>query len=135
MSVLLLILASFLSGVVAALGLGGGSVLLIFLRMVKQTPQLQAQGINLAFFIPVGIVSVLIHSKNKLICWKDVFWCYPTGFLGVLAAGILAQKIEQNLLPKIFACLLLVIGVKEIWAGLRNTDKIDDWRKHPRHKG
>ena len=45
------IIAGLLSGIIGAMGLGGGAVLLIYLSLIKGTDQLKAQGINLLFFI------------------------------------------------------------------------------------
>ena len=40
-----------LSGVIGALGMGGGGVLIIFLSAFAGLDQLKAQGINLLFFL------------------------------------------------------------------------------------
>ena len=66
------LLAGLLSGIIGAMGLGGGAVLIIYLTLFAETKQLQAQGINLLFFIPIALVAVLIYSKKKQIKWKTV---------------------------------------------------------------
>ena len=45
------IIASFVSGLLGAMGIGGGSVLIIYLTTVLSLEQKAAQGINLVFFI------------------------------------------------------------------------------------
>ena len=116
-------IASFLSGVLASMGLGGGSVLMIYLTVIQNTPQIQAQGINLAFFIPTGLTAIVIHTKNGLIRWRDALWCYPSGLLGVWAASLLLNQVSETLLPKLFAGLLAVIGFSEIFQGLWPREK------------
>ena len=44
--------AGFAAGALGAMGLGGGSVLILYLTLCAGLPQLQAQGINLTFFLP-----------------------------------------------------------------------------------
>lgn len=58
------VIAGFLSGVIASMGMGGGAVLLIYLVVFAGAEQLAAQGINLAFFIPIGILSIIIYAKK-----------------------------------------------------------------------
>ena len=48
---------SLLSGVTASMGLGGGFVLLIYLTAFANVPQMEAQLINLIFFLPIGALS------------------------------------------------------------------------------
>lgn len=108
--------AAALAGVFASMGLGGGVVLMIYLRLVAGLPQLAAQGINLAFFLPVGLVAVVIHTRSGLLSWKNVAWCVPPGLAGAVVAGLLVDRLPESLLGKAFACLLLFIGVREILA-------------------
>ena len=52
MSFFVIAIVSFATGVFASLGLGGGMVLIIYLTVFVGMPQIQAQGINLIFFVP-----------------------------------------------------------------------------------
>ena len=73
---------AFLTGIFASMGLGGGMVLIVYLTVFAGFSQLAAQGINLVFFIPIAIISLVLHTKNKLVEWKKavpaVLWgcCY-----------------------------------------------------------
>ena len=66
------ILAGILSAVIASMGLGGGGVYIMYLTLVKDTQQLNAQGLNLMFFIPCAAVSLAVYIKNKMIKPKAV---------------------------------------------------------------
>ena len=46
------LLAVIVSAAVGAMGLGGGSVLILYLTLILNMQQVQAQGINLLFFLP-----------------------------------------------------------------------------------
>ena len=56
-------IAGLLCAVLAAMGVGGGGLLVIYLTLVKELPQLYAQGINLLFFLPSALVSLLFKIK------------------------------------------------------------------------
>ncbi|MBO5852557.1 MAG: sulfite exporter TauE/SafE family protein [Clostridia bacterium] len=108
------IIAGFFSGAVGAMGLGGGAVLLIYLALFKDTNQLKAQGINLIFFIPVAIFSVIIYTIKKQIKWKMVFPLALSGVLGAALGVYLSGAIGDNIVAKIFGGLLALMGVWQI---------------------
>lgn len=47
-------IVAFLTGITASMGLGGGFILVIYLTIFAQMPQLAAQGVNLIFFLPIA---------------------------------------------------------------------------------
>lgn len=64
---------AFLTGVFASMGLGGGMVLIVYLTVFAGFSQLAAQGINLVFFIPIAIISLVLHTKTSLWNGKKPF--------------------------------------------------------------
>ena len=108
------LIVGFLTGVLASLGLGCGLVLIIYLVTFLGTEQIIAQGINLTFFIPIAILSLIIHSKNKMVEWKIVPKYVLTGIIGAITGTILALNLNSRYLRIIFAVLLIIIGIKEI---------------------
>lgn len=109
-----IVLASFFGAVFSALGMGGGGILLIYLTAYAEMEQLAAQGINLVFFIPVAVVAIIIHAKNKLIRWKIVLPSILLGLAGVYFGAKLAMFIGSAVLSKLFGGFLLVIGLREV---------------------
>mgnify|MGYP002234455577 CR=1 FL=1 len=121
-------LAGLFAGLLGAMGLGGGSVLLLYLTLIAGTEQITAQGINLLFFIPCALVALLFHRKNKLIQWKTALWCAAGGLFGVLLGSFLAGLFSSSLLSKIFAVFLLLIGIREfLTAGKQREELIEEY--------
>ena len=52
------------------MGLGGGMVLIVYLPVFAGFSQLAAQGINLVLFITIAIISLVLHTNNKLVEWN-----------------------------------------------------------------
>ena len=102
---------AFLTGVFASMGLGGGMVLIVYLTVFAGFSQLAAQGINLVFFIPIAIISLVLHTKNKLVEWKKAV---PAVLWGT-AAVIISAWLEQSLLSKAFGIFLILMGLKELF--------------------
>ena len=115
MDIFIKIIVSFFSGMAASMGLGGGFVLLIYLTIFADTPQIEAQGINLIFFIPIAIISLFIHKKNNLIEKPALFPAILTGIAGCIIGVFTATMIPPEILNKIFGCMILLIGLKELF--------------------
>lgn len=109
-------LSSFFGAVLSALGMGGGGILLIYLTAYVGMQQQAAQGINLAFFIPIGTVAICIHAKHKLIRWRAVLPCVALGLPGVWLGARFALRMDAGLLGKLFGGFLFLIGVRELLA-------------------
>lgn len=106
---------AFLTGIFASMGLGGGMVLIVYLTVFAGFSQLVAQGINLVFFIPIAIISLVLHTKNKLVEWKKAVPAVLWGTVAVIISAWLANRIEQSLLSKAFGIFLILMGLKELF--------------------
>ncbi|MCM1522891.1 MAG: sulfite exporter TauE/SafE family protein [Ruminococcus sp.] len=119
MTELLTWIAAFVTGLLASMGVGGGMILIIWYTAVLGADQLEAQGINLLFFLPIALLSVIMHRKNGLIDIKTMLPAMLTGAAGAAAGSLAAQYIGSDILKKIFALFILFIGIKEIAAALK----------------
>lgn len=104
-----------LSGVIASMGLGGGFVLLIWLTLHDGMPQRQAQGINLLFFLPIALISVVMHLRSGLIDKRLVFAMIPGGVAGAVLGALASQMVGNDILRKIYAIFLLFFGLRELF--------------------
>ncbi len=109
------IIVGLLSGIAASMGFGGGFVLIIYLTVFENINQITSQGVNLLFFLPVALVSLIIHQKNRLISWKTLIKLLPGGILGILLGSFISTNINVDFLQKLFAGLLLFVGCKELF--------------------
>lgn len=108
------IIASFFAGIAGSLGLGGGSVLILYLTLFLHENQLKSQGINLLFFIPCAFIAVIVYSKKKLIAWQTVIPILAGGLFGAFIGVWLTSFLKVGLLGKLFGIMLCGIGVKEL---------------------
>lgn len=108
------IIVGVVAGFLGALGIGGGSVLIIYLTLFENIPQIKAQGINLIFFIPCACVAIIFHIKNKLIEYKMIIPLIVTGLFGVVAGIFVNSFINDIILRKIFGIFLIVLAVFQL---------------------
>ena len=107
-------IAGALCGIISGFGIGGGSLLMVWLTAAAEMNQKVAQGINLLYFIPTSIGALYSHIKNKMILWSIVI---PAAILGCITAACgayIANSISINLLHKLFGVFLCFVGIKEI---------------------
>ena len=115
------IIAGLVLGWLAGLGIGGGTLLILWLTLVMGIPDNIARVINLMFFIVcAGVVSLLRWKKGSIHIKKLL----PGIVAGCLSAGIFAwisTCIDLSAIRKLFGILLLVTGVREVFYRPRNA--------------
>ena len=114
MNWILIGIVAFLTGITASMGLGGGFILVIYLTVVANIPQLAAQGMNLIFFIPIAAVSLFFHIKNKMIEKSVILPSVLFAVLGVLIGVWIAGTLGSKGLSKLFAGFVLLVGIREL---------------------
>ncbi len=108
--------ASLISGLLCSMGFGGGSVLIIFLTSFMSIGQKEAQGINLFFFIPCALYSVIKYKKNNLIDKKLLKPFILFGLVGVVIGYGVISFISASYLRKAFGIFLLIMGVRDLFS-------------------
>ena len=113
--------AGIASGILGAMGMGGGGILIIYLTLMANVPQETAQGINLIFFIPSAIIALIIYCRKKLIVWKIAIPAAILGALGGFLGSYLSSILQGGLLSKLFGALLLVMGLMQVFGHPKPT--------------
>ena len=117
------IIVGTLSGICASIGIGGGFILLLYLTVIADTAQKSAQFTNLLFFIPIAILSVIMHAKNHILEKRMILPCSIGGIAGVLIGFFIASKLSNGFISKLFAILILIIGAKELFFSKTSKNK------------
>lgn len=109
-----LILIGILAGVLSGLvGVGGGIIMVPLLVMFFGFNQHQAQGTSLAVLaVPVTAVAVFNYYKEGQINIKYAAVIAVFFVVGSVFGSKLALTLDQKMLKKIFAVVLLVIAGK-----------------------
>lgn len=115
------VMIGILSGCVAALGMGGGTVLILLLGIWCNIEQHIAQGTNLIFFIPTSIVAIYMNIKNKTIDYKIATKIIIPGVIGSVFGAFLSFKFENDNLKKYFGIFLLFVAALEIYSFVKQN--------------
>ncbi len=101
-------------GFLSGLGIGGGSLLILWLTLVMHIEQSVARNINLLFFVPSALIACLFRWKQGVLDWKRIVPALVSGMAGAGLFTWLSSYIDTALLRKPFGVLLLLTGIREL---------------------
>lgn len=113
---LLDILVGAAAGLLSGFGIGGGTILILWLTLFGDMNQLQAGGINLLYFPFSATPAILSHNKSGLIDKKAMLLCVCGGLPFCIASSMLVSQLNVAMLRKGFGVLLIIIGIKELFS-------------------
>lgn len=116
-----IIIVGTVLGFLAGLGIGGGSLLILWLTMVLQIPQETARGINLLFFIPAAVISCLFRWRQGKLELGTVLPAILAGVVSAALFSFVGSSVDTALLKKPFGILLLLTGLRELFYRPRNA--------------
>lgn len=120
------IVAGVIGGIVAGMGMGGGTLTIPILTIFLKYKQLQAQGINLIAFLPMSLVALGIHIKNHLVDFKNTWLLAIVGCVFSLGGALIANNISNTILKKFFALFLIGLGIWQFVEMKRNNNQKQD---------
>lgn len=109
-----LLIASLL-GFLAGMGVGGGSLLLLWLTQVAMMEQPQARILNLLFFLPAAIVSTLFRMQKKVIQPGITLPALIAGCTAAVIFSLISRQLDVTHLKKLLGGLLILTGIREIF--------------------
>ena len=109
------VLAGVVCGVLSGFGIGGGSLLMVWMTAVLSMEQKTAQGINLLYFLPTAAAALIFHVKNRQIDWKAVVPAAIGGCITAVLGALIAAHLEMELLRRLFGGFLILVGLSEIF--------------------
>lgn len=101
-------------GFLAGLGVGGGSLLILWLTLVLGMAHPEARVLNLLFFLPSAVVSSLFRWKQGKLEIKKVLPAIIAGCVAAAGCSLLSRNLDMEVLKKLFGGLLLITGVREL---------------------
>lgn len=109
------IAVGILLGFLAGLGVGGGSLLILWLTMILGIEQSSARSINLLFFFPSAVIASIFRIRQKSLPCKSIFPALITGPIAAAIATWIGLQINTEILKTGFGILLLITGLRELF--------------------
>lgn len=101
-------------GFLSGLGIGGGSLLMLWLTLAVGMDPAAARTVNLAFFLPSAAIAAWMRWKQGQLPWKQVWPAAAAGCAAALAGTWLSSRLDSALLKRLFGGLLIFTGLREL---------------------
>jgi len=102
-------------GFLAGMGVGGGSLLLLWLTQVVMIPQPQARILNLLFYLPAALTATIFRGRKNGIQTDVVLPALVAGCVTAVLFSLLSRHLEIELMKKLLGGLLILTGLREIF--------------------
>lgn len=102
-------------GFLAGLGIGGGTILILWLTQIIGMDPGISRTINLMFFITAAGSVSLIRLKKKQIPWIRILPAIIAGCISGWIFSSVGRYLDNNIAKKLFGCLLLIAGFRELF--------------------
>ena len=102
-------------GFLSGLGVGGGSLLMLWLTQIVGTEQTQARVMNLMFFVPCALIASIFRWKQCKPDWPLTLTSVAGGLLGALAGNLLNSRLDLERMQKMLGGLFLICGIRELF--------------------
>ena len=110
-----MILISALLGFLSGIGVGGGSLLMLWLTLILQIPHNTARMINMIVFIPTAVIASLFRWKQGNLNLTRLIPAIIGGCISAAVFSIISRQLDIEILKKLFGCLLLITGIRELF--------------------
>ena len=119
------ILAGIAGGLIAGMGMGGGTLTIPILTLALDVEQKTAQSVNLIAFVVMSAPVLAIHVKNRLVDFPSLLKAAPLALAGSAVCAWFAPDIPAEILSRCFGGFLIALGVWQGASAIKNKLKKD----------
>ena len=98
-------------GILGGMGMGGGTLFIPLITIFMNVEQITAQAVNLIAFVPMALVTLIIHIKNKLVDFNSVWYLLLPSLITTILTSFYAVDLKSEILKKSFGVFLILIAV------------------------
>ena len=122
MNIFLTVLFGFVAGVVGGMGMGGGTFLIPLFQFLNYG-QKSIQAANLISFLPMAVVALVFHFKNKLVKTKGVWWMTVPALVFSVVGALLTNNAKPEFLKICFGIFFLIMGGVQLFQSIKSLKK------------
>lgn len=115
-------IAAFGTAILSGLGLGSAGLFVLYLTLIAGIAQVEAQSINLLFFLFSAGASFLFHIRHRVVPLPYVLFLVCCAVPGSLLGTWLLGVLDIALVRKLFGGMLIVTAIPSL-IGKRRPEK------------
>ena len=108
------VIVGTLLGFLSGLGIGGGSLLILWLTLILNMSPGAARSLNLLFFLPSALTAGYFRWRQGAIPFRKILPAITAGCIFAFIFSLLSQQLDTSLLKKLFGVLLILTGLREL---------------------
>ena len=101
-------------GFLTGLGVGGGSLLILWLSIAMEMDPSTARGINLLFFLPSALIACCFRWKQGSLEIKSILPAIISGTVSAALFSWIGINTNTDWIKKGFGFLLILTGIREL---------------------
>lgn len=109
-----MLIVGTLLGFLSGLGIGGGSLLILWLTMVLNLDPTTARGINLLFYIPSALVACTFRIRQGNLHLRPLLPAIIAGCATAAVFSWISTVLDVEILRKGFGIVLIAAGAREL---------------------
>lgn len=102
-------------GFLAGLGVGGGSLLMLWLTAVVNMDYGVAKTVNLLFFLPTALIATIFHKKQGSVEIRKILPAIICACIAAAVFSYIGKHMDTSLLKKLFGGILIITGLRELF--------------------
>jgi len=116
--------AGILVGIFSAVfGVGGGVLMVPFLVLALGLGQHVSEGTSLVVIVPTALAGAIAHAKRGYVDKRAAATLAAGGVIGAASGAIVGLQLPGELLRKLFALVMAVVGVRMVVDGVRRKNR------------
>lgn len=104
-------LVALILAALSGMGVGGGGLFALYLKLFTDYPQIKIQALNLLFFLFACSAALCVHLMSRKIYFIPVVIMIGAGSIGSILGSALALRVDGAALSKIFGVILIISSV------------------------
>ena len=112
------IIAGAAIALLSGMGVGSAGLLVVWLTLTSDIAQVEAQALNLCFFMFSSAASLILHVRKRKIFWSADLFMIAAGVAGAVAGSALSSRIDPAILRRLFGGMLTFCGIASLKASL-----------------
>ena len=126
LEILALLAIGLTAGLLAGLlGIGGGVVMVPAMVLIVGLDQHVAQGTSLLVIIPAAAFGSFTHYRHGRLALRDAAALALGGMLGAVLGSVTALSLDDELLRRLFALLILGVAVRLLMTRRSAVEPLD----------
>ena len=114
------------AGVLAGLlGIGGGILMVPAMVLITVFDQHVAQGTSLLVIIPAAAFGSFTHHRHGRLALRDAAALGVGGVVGALLGSVTALSLDDELLQRLFAILIIAMAVRMLLGPGQKRDRVE----------